>query len=298
MLTQKPRARVEGGYSATGALRRYAEIMARNTMRVSPGFKLNAQTAEEKKAVAIEAATFYQEELAEHFQNWSNMGVQEIAAATDADNVGTLAGTLVMQQSLPLFRYEYPIISDLYTDFSATPGLFNQTENTRVVITPAVQTYDNTTGADGRPNGWQTVKPAQSIDVPVVLDEHVGVPIVFSSQTLASTLRRLFDEQGPAAVYAMVKYYVAKLAALMTPANFNGYAQATADGKIPDAYPTYAASQKTFSMDAVDDLEAIFDANEVPTQNRGLLLNAKYHGALRRDPRLSLFFAATQNRTW
>ena len=37
-----------------------------------------------------------------------------------------------------------------------------------------------------------------------------------------------------------------------------------------------------------------FDFNEVPVQNRGVLLNAKYHGQLRKDPRLSLFFAAMQ----
>jgi hypothetical protein len=290
--TQRPR--VEGGNSATGALRKYAQILARNTMRAGGGFKFSAQTAEEKRNVAIEAASFYQEELDPHFESWSNMGLREIAAATDADNVGTLAGALVLQRSLPLFKYEYPILADLYTDFSATPGLFNQTEDTHVIITPAVQEYDNTLGSDGRPKGWVTVSPAQTVDAPVKLDKHVGVPIVFGADTLASTPRRLFDEQGPAAIYAMAKYYVAKITALMTPGNFNAYAQATEDGKVPDAYPTYAVAQKNFSMDAVDDLEAIFDANEVPTSGRGLLLNAKYHGALRKDPRLSLFFAAMQ----
>ena len=84
------------------------------------------------------------------------------------------------------------------------------------------------------------------------------MPIVFSAQTLASTMRRLFDEQGPAAVYAMAKYFVDKLTALITPANFNGYAIVTSDGKMPDAYPVYSASLKQFSMDAIDDIEAIF----------------------------------------
>jgi hypothetical protein len=263
-------------------------------MRIGSSQRVSEQTAEEKQAVAIEAGTFYQEELAPHFSLLRGMAMREIMAATDADSVGTLAGALVLQQSLPLFRYKYPIVGDLYSDFSATPGRFNQTEDTHIIITPAVQEYDNTLGDDGRPNGWKTVSPAQSIDAPVKLDKHIGVPIVFGADTLASTNRRLFDEQGPAAVYAMVKYYVTKLTALMTPGNFNAYAVVTGDGKVPDAYPSYAASLKTFSMDALDDLEAIFDNNEVPASDRGVLLNAKYHGALRKDPRLGLFYAAMQ----
>jgi hypothetical protein len=138
-----------------------------------------------------------------------------------------------------------------------------------------------------------------TIDAPITLDEYIGIPIVFSSGIIASTIRRLFDEQGPAAIYAMAKYYVGKVTGLLTPANFNAYAAITAPDskgvvKVPTAYPTYPVSKKNFSMDAVDDLEAIFDQNEVPRSSRGIRLNAEYYGQLRRDPRLGLFFAATR----
>jgi hypothetical protein len=279
--------------SLKGGLSRYAEIQARNTIRVGPGFKLSPQTAEEKQAVAIDAANCYQEEIAPHFRSLVDMPIREIAAATDADSLGTLSGALVLQQSLPLFKYSYPVLASLYADFSATPGRFNQTEDTRIITAPAVQTFDNTVGADGRPNGWKTVSAAQSADVPIKLDEYIGVPIVFSQATLGSTLRRPFEEQGPAAIYAIAKYYVAKMTALLTPANYNAYA-AVNGALVPDAYASYAIALKDFSMDAIDDLEAIFDANEVPVQDRGVLLNAKYHGRLRKDPRLGLFFAAMQ----
>ena len=186
------------------------------------------------------------------------------------------------------------MLTSFYTDFSATPGLYNQTENTRVVVAPAVQTYDPTTDAGGYPKGWTTASPAQAVDAPIKLDEHVGVPIVFGQDTLASTIRRLFDEFGPAAIYALAKYYVAKTTKLITPANYNAYAVATPDGKMPDAYATLAVALKNFSMDAIDTLESVFDANEVPATDRGILLNAKYHGQLRKDPRLGLFFAAMQ----
>jgi hypothetical protein len=282
--------RIEGGFSAQAALKRYAEILARNTLRLGQGQRLNRQTVEEKSIVAVEAANFYKAELDPHFNDFSGLPLQEIMAATDADSLGTLAGTLVLQRSLPLFRFQFPVLGALYSDFSATPGLYNQTEETRVITVPAVQTYDPTVGSDGRPKGWGTVVAAQATDVPVKLDEYVGVPIVFSQATLAATIRRLFDEQGPAAIYAMAKYFVAKLAALFTPDNYNAYAVAKAG--VPDAMAAYVCALKDFSMDAFDDLEAIFDANEVPAIDRGVLLNAKYHGKVRKDPRLGLFFAA------
>jgi hypothetical protein len=243
--------------------------------------------------VAIEAANFYQDELDPHFKAFCDMPITEIMGATDADSLGTLAGTLVLQRSLPLFKYSYPVLNALWTDFSATPGLYNQTEETRIIVVPAVQTFDPTVGNDGRPKGWQTVVAAQTTDVPVKLDTYVGVPIVFGQATISATIRRLFDEQGPAAIYAMAKYYVNKVTALFTPANYNAYA-AVSGTLVPDAYPTYGVALKNFGMDAIDDLEAIFDANEVPPTDRILLLNAKYHGALRKDPRLGLFFAAMQ----
>ena len=295
MLTSlAPRPRVEGGFSATAALTKYAELIGRNSIKGRRGFRLTEDLANEKRMAALECARFYKEELDPHFNDFADMPISEIMAATDADSLGTLAGTLVLQRSLPLFKYNYPVLSALYTDFSATPGLYNQTEDTHIVVVPAVEQFDPTTDTNGRPKGFVNVNPAQAIDAPVKLDTYIGVPIVFSQATISGTIRRLFDEQGPAAVYAMAKYYVNKITALFTPANYNAYAAVTADGKVPDAYPTLAVAQKNFSMDSIDTLEAIFDANEVPVNDRGILLSAKYHGQLRKDPRLGLFFAAMQ----
>ena len=80
------------------------------------------------------------------------------------------------------------------------PGLLNQTEVTRVVLKPAVQTYNTALDSGGRPSGWNTVSPAQTVDVPITLDEYVGVPIVFGNDILASTFRKLFNEITPQAL--------------------------------------------------------------------------------------------------
>lgn len=199
-----------------------------------------------------------------------------------------------MQRALPLFKYQFPVLAALFQDFSAEPGLFNVAEVTRITSVPAVEEYDTSSGDDGRPKGWYTVATPTSTDAPIKLDSYVGVPIVFGNTTLAGTMRRLFDEFGPASMYALAKRFMAKAAALMTPANFNAYA-AVSD-TVPDAYPTYAVAFKDFSVDSLQDIEAAFDTNEVPPTDRGILLNAKLNSQLKRDARLSLFFAAAADQ--
>ena len=298
----QPQRRVEGGFSAKGALQAYAEILARNTIKLGGSRRLDKQMLEDRRLVAIEAANFYATELEPHFKEFAGMPINEIEAADNTDaNLGTLSGTLVLQRSLPLFKYDFPVLNSLYTDFSATPGSFNQTEDTRVIVVPAVQTFDNTTDATGRPKGWSTVNAAQTTDVPIKLDTYVGIPIVFSQTQLASTIRRLFDEQGPAAIYAMAKYFVMKVSNLITPANFNAYAAVTAADaqgivRVPVAYATYAVAQKNFNVGTLDQIGAIMDQNEVPGTDRAVLLNSQYYAQERQDPRLSLFYAALADR--
>jgi len=67
--------------------------------------------------------------------------------------------------------------------------------------------------------GW-TDSTASTNDVPVTIDKHKGVPITFNEQILASTVRRLFDEQAPAQAYALAKQMVDDLYANITDANF------------------------------------------------------------------------------
>ncbi len=135
----------------------------------------------------------------------AELGGDRIAGVLDAEiraadntsvSLGTLSGTLVSQRTLELFRLQFPEFSRVYTDFSAEPGLFKQAEMTRVVVVPGLQNYDATM-VNGRPNGWINVaNTPTAIDVPITLDEHVGIPIVFDANTLASTGRKLFEERA------------------------------------------------------------------------------------------------------
>lgn len=211
--------------SSNAVMKEYGAIIARNA-----AIPLRYETHREKGKLALEAAALFAKEI-ESDLTLSGMSVEDAIAAADfsdaAGAAGLLSGTLVLQRALPLLQYDYPLLGSVTSDFSDAPGLLNQTETTRIILKPAVQTRSTAVDSAGRPLGWNTVSPAQSVDVSVTLDEHVGIPIVFGQNTLAQTVRNLFAEAAPMALYALGQYAVNKLTALMTAAKFNAYKQIT-----------------------------------------------------------------------
>ena len=138
------------------------------------------------------------------------------------------------------------------------------------------------------------MSPAQTKDVLITLDEHIGVPIVFDANTLASTIRRLFDEQAPAASYALAKSFVEKIYKLFTLANYNAYA-AKNGVKVPNAYAKYAVAIGDFARSTLTKLAAIFNPNEVPINDRIVLLASDYFEQLATDPSLVTFFSGQRS---
>ena len=186
------------------------------------------------------------------------------------------------------------------TDMSDEPSDLNQTVSTRKVLIPSVASFDNTLGADNRPNGWGTASLGSTTDINITLDELVGVPITFSMATLSSTQRKLFTEQAPAAVYALTKYWMKKVYNICTIANFNAYAAVTAADAygvvtVPTAYASYAEASLTFGRKSIGLIAAAFDANEVPEEMRTVLLNAAFYDAATNDPTLVNFYAGQQS---
>src|SRR5207302_7331816 len=200
-------------------------------LQMNAAIRLTSENYKLKGRLAREAAALFAKDISEN-PDICSMSIGEAVKAADVSDIsiGLLSGTLVLQRALPLLQYEYPMLATVFTDFSDEPGLFNQTASTRIVLKPAVQSYDNSVDSAGRPKGWSSVSPAQTVDVPVKIDEYVGVPIVFGVQTLAQTVRRLFDETAPMALYALGGYFVKKLAALLTAANYPAYAATSVGG--------------------------------------------------------------------
>lgn len=141
--------------------------------------------------------------------------VQDAAIAagdnTDSD-LGTLSGSLVAQKTLELLKFQFPILSSVTSDFSDESARYGQTIITRTVEIPNVQTYNTSTG-------WAD-SDADTADVPVTIDHHVGTPITFNSNIISATVRRLFEEFAPASAYALAKDMADSLYALITDANF------------------------------------------------------------------------------
>jgi hypothetical protein len=221
-LTTPANSRLEvTGISANEAIRSYGAVVAKNA-----AIPLSHATAAQKGELAREAAAIFAADISKNPVILDMSMDQAIKAADYSDavgSVGLLSGSLVLQRALPLMLTNNPMIGAVSTDFSDEPGLLNQTQNTRILLKPAVQTYDATLDTGGRPKGWVTASPAQSVDVPVTLSDYVGIPLVFGISTLASTTRRLFDESAPLAVAALGDYCTSKLSALMTAANFVAY---------------------------------------------------------------------------
>ena len=280
--------RLEAKEGTARILQAYGALAAKNSGIRDLSFAGFQQKGEHAKQMGA----LYAREIAPRWNEFRDLPLRA-ADVTDA-NLGTLSGTLVAQRTLQLFKLAFPVISRIYTDFSDTPAQFRQTEATRIVVVPAVQSYNTTLDSTGRPLGWSTVSTAQTKDVLITLDEHVGVPIVFDANTLASTMRRLFDEQAPAAAYALAKYFVEKIYKLFTLANYNAYA-ATNGAKVPVAYANYAVGISDFARSTLTKVAAIFNPNEVPINDRVALLASNYFEQLATDPSLVTFFAGQQS---
>ena len=189
------------------------------------------------------------------------------ADVTDA-NLGTIAGTLVTQRTLELLKFIFPSLNRFTTDFSDQPSTFNQTVITRIITIPVVQTYSTATG-------WQDVVAATT-DVPIVINQHKGVPITFGENLLASTMRRLFDEFSEASAYALGKDLVDNLYSRLTDANFTN-----------NTISTSAA----FNRAAVVDIGVALSTRGVPLGlgNRTMLLWPAAFGSLEKDASMIQF---------
>ena len=292
---------LSGGWNAREAIAGYFEMASANAKcRWEPS---NHRTQDEKHAYALACAQWYNTHLKKDLDRWQDIpvaGLGELVGLKAGDyadpnvatysNLGTLTGTLVLQRTLPVFAYKYPEIFAMTTDFSDTPGLYNQTETTRIITQPPVQTYVPTL-TNGRPGGWSTAVEGVATDVSITLNKYVGVPITIGQNILGATTRKLFDEQSTLAIKAIAGYLVSMATDLMSAATYNSYA--TASATVPFAYPTFPVTSQTFSMTVMDKLDAVFTSAKVPEDDRFLLLNPTFFSLLRADTRLWFMYAAS-----
>ena len=288
------------GWSAREAIAGYAELQCTNTRLA---WQTNdAVSMQKKRDLALAAGNWYKAHLSKETSKWDSIpgwGLQKMVNEslqasdyTDPNNqLGTLSGTLVLQRTLPVFAYQYPEFFSMYTDFGDTPGLYKQTETTRIVVQPTVQVY-NPALSGGRPLGWSTATEGSTTDVSMTLTDYVGVPIAIGNNILAATTRRLFDEQAVLAIKAIAGYLATMVTNLLTQANYGYYTNVNGT-LVPNAYPTYPVTSQAFSLTDFNKLDAVFTSSKVPEDDRGILLNPTFYATLRNDTRLYFLYAAS-----
>jgi hypothetical protein len=238
-----------------------------------------ATTREEKAKIGLDVGAVYASAFSETDKNKDvrtrlvnsrlEMFQDAIMAAdvTDA-NLGTIAGTLVTLRTLELLKFKFPALVRFTTDFSDQPATYNQTIMTRIVTIPSVVTYSTATG-------WADVVAATT-DVPVVINNHKGVPITFNENLLATTMRKLFEEFAEASAYALAKAMVDSLYANLTDANYTN-----------NTLSTSAA----FTRNAVVDIGTALELRGVPLGlgRRTMLLWPNAFGSVKKDATMVQF---------
>jgi len=232
------------------------------------------ETIQGKHAIAREVQALYAKDI----RGKAEVLDMPLEAAAEGDTLGTLAGTLVALRTLEDFEQALIPPAFITTDFSDVPAQFGQTTVSRIVVVPAVESYDPTLDANGYPKGWVVSTPATTVDAPVTLNRHHGVPIVFDSNVLASTVRRLFDEQANLAGYALAKDVNDALLAVITAANFPGTVEL---GNQP-----FVVAEADFGRGSFAKAGSIFNPIGVPTVGRMCLMNPAYFARLSQDPTL------------
>lgn len=173
----------------------------------------------------------------------------------------TYSTTLVVQRTLDLLKWTYPMLSRITADFSGESASYGDAITTRTVGAATVGTYNTSTG--------YAVTNATTTDVAVTMNQHKFVEVGFNANVVSSTRRRLYDEQVEAAQNGLAKDISDALLALITAANFTN-----------TPVDRDAAS---FNRADVIQLGRSLTEAKVPTAGRTLLLNPQYYAKLAED---------------
>ena len=204
----------------------------------------------------LERAVIYAKDVAPLF-NESGFSLGPILAA---NSLGTLAGELAIQRSLSLLKFTYPFLFAISTDFSQENAAFGQTVMTRLKSALQANEYDPETGYGSN--------AATTVDVPVVINHNIGVPITFNVNELGSTTRDLFGEQTDGMHSAIADAIIASLFGNITAGNFTNHT----DSKLSlFGRPVMRAWSKNMS------------SRKVAKGGRFALLNPDFHEKLGQD---------------
>ena len=207
---------------------------------------------------AIDRAAIYAKDIGPLFKPGFAMG--PILAS---NSLGTLTSDLVTQRALSMLKLSFPFLFKISTDFTSENIAFGQTLKTRLKSALTANAFVAGTGY-GSNNATTT-------DVPVTMNQHVGVPVTFNVNELGGTSRDLFGEQAEGMHYALGKKIVDYLFTLLTEANFANHT----DSKL-----------SLFARTSVTAMAKALNARGVAELGRFVLLNGDFFEKLGQDATL------------
>ena len=248
-----------------------AFVEARNGARLTRGQQGDHNALDKALEASARANRIFARDIAPLMAKDAGIRVRDMLEAADATdaNLGTLTGTLVLQQSLPFLKNILFPVSRITTNISAQPIQFGQTVMTRLRLPLAVKTWDAV-------NKTFTSKAVpQNTDVSITIDQFKSVPISFTVDTLGATMRNLFQEFAEPMTFGLAEQVNKDILALITAGNF-----AT----------SVTVDLATFSAQSLPSIKLALTKNKVPLGpgQRTLLLLSDLHDKLLEDTSLVL----------
>ena len=248
-----------------------AFVEARNGARLTRGQQGDHNALDKALEASARANRIFARDIAPLMAKDAGIRVRDMLEAADATdaNLGTLTGTLVLQQSLPFLKNILFPVSRVTTNISAQPIQFGQTVMTRLRLPLAVKTWDAV-------NKTFTSKAVpQNTDVSITIDQFKSVPISFTVDTLGATMRNLFQEFAEPMTFGLAEQVNKDILALITAGNF-----AT----------SVTVDLATFSAQSLPSIKLALTKNKVPLGpgQRTLLLLSDLHDKLLEDTSLVL----------
>jgi len=185
------------------------------------------------------AGLVYGNELRAMFAKKDFLVKDLIRAATTTDaNYGSLAGDLVLQETLEFLQNNLPLLDAVTTNFKAEAIEYGQTVIAHYLGVPDVLTYSATTG-------WGTSKAQNAASTPtataasVTINAYKGVELRVTSQMIAGTVRNLLHEQVEPSAYALAQNVVQAIIALIVVGTYTG---TTIKVQLADFSPAWFAT--------------------------------------------------------
>jgi hypothetical protein len=229
---------------------------ALETLRAYAAVKPAGKDGAAMLAAAIQRGAIYAKDVAPLFKE-SGFALGPILAGHD---LGTITSDLLVQRSLSYLKHTFPFLGVITTDFSGDNANFKQDIITRLKGALNVSTYQKGVGYGSN--------DAHTTDVKITINQHVGVPISFDVEDLASTSRDLFGEQTEVMHYALGSSLVDYVLSLITAAKFP---KATAEKLSLFGRPTLTKIAREQNKD------------KVPPYGRFALLNPDFYEKLGQD---------------